>query len=72
MIKRCISIRLEEKKNIKNIRRIRDRVYVVPFTPLKNQAKNNKRDKMCSGKEAQGQSEIPEGHCIKEVKLFHY
>ena len=26
---------------------------------------------MYSGKEAQGQSEIPEGHCIKEVKLFH-
>ena len=25
---------------------------------------------MYSGKEAQGQSEIPEGHCIKEVKLF--
>ena len=26
---------------------------------------------MYSGKEAQGQSEIPEGHCIKEGKLFH-
>lgn len=26
---------------------------------------------MYSGKEPQGQSEIPEGHCIKEGKLFH-
>lgn len=26
---------------------------------------------MCSSKEAQGQNEIPEGHCIKEGKLFH-
>ena len=26
---------------------------------------------MYSGKEAQGQSEIPEGPCIKEGKLFH-
>jgi len=26
---------------------------------------------MYSGKETQGQSEIPEGHCIKEGKLFH-
>ena len=26
---------------------------------------------MYSGKAAQGQSEIPEGHCIKEGKLFH-
>ena len=25
---------------------------------------------MYSGKEPQGQSEIPEGHCIKEGKLF--
>ena len=26
---------------------------------------------MYSGKEPQGQSEISEGHCIKEGKLFH-
>ena len=26
---------------------------------------------MYSRKEAQGQSEIPEGHCIKEGKLLH-
>ncbi len=26
---------------------------------------------MCSSKETQGQNEIPEGHCIKEGKLFH-